>query len=369
MKKILSVLLSMVMLLSVTAGLSFNAFAESYIDQVELYNLSLPVAGQTPNFMAAQYDIGGNFDSDLDRCITNSAPYKEGIAWFDITDNSYINPADSKYKFKCGHRYQVFVLVEIKDTQGGHVMFADPSQVSASVRFDDGTPDHKAVDGEDTAVLFNPKAFPGEEDYSVAICTEYTVPNHFFGDPAEYEVNWDEKNDCTCTGVCKNCSQIVTETVTPVVDKVVPATCTEGEFTTLVAKFTKGFDDETFGYETSDPLGHDFSGGAANCKRCGIAGEKNTIYAKGKTAAVKYSKKKNRTIKRSKAITVKNAKGAVTYKKSKGNKKIKVAKNGKITVAKGLKKGTYKVKIKVKAAGEGLYKPATKTVTVKVVVK
>ncbi len=366
MKKILSVLLSMVMLLSVTAGLSFNVFAESYIDEVELYHIDLPVAGEKPNFMATQYDFDGAYASDLTECKINSTPYSEGIAWYDITDNSYINPADTSYRFKCGHGYQVFVLVEIKDTQGGQVKFADPSQMWARVTFGElssGTP------GQNTAVLPNPKAAPGEEDYSVAVCSEYYVPNHFFGDPAEYEVNWDENNDCTCTGVCKRCSQIVTETVTPVVDKVVPATCTEGEFTTLVAKFTKGFDDETFGYETSDPLGHDFSGGAATCKRCGVKGKKNTIYAKGKTAAVKYSKKKNRTIKRSKAITVKKAKGAVTYKKSKGNKKIKVAKNGKITVVKGLKKGTYKVKIKVKAAGEGLYKPATKTVTVKVVVK
>ena len=95
----------------------------------------------------------------------------------------------------------------------------------------------------------------------------------------------------------------------------------------------------------------------------------NTLYAKGKKPAVKYSKTKKRTIKRSKAITVKNAVGKLSYKKTKGNKKITVAKNGKITVKKGLKKGTYKIKVKVTAAGNSNYNKATKTVTVTVRVK
>ncbi len=97
----------------------------------------------------------------------------------------------------------------------------------------------------------------------------------------------------------------------------------------------------------------------------------NTLYAKGKTVKVKKAtvKKKSVKIKRAKAITVKNAVGALSFKKAKGNKKITVAKNGKITVKKGLKKGTYKIKIKVTAAGNDEYKAVTKTVTVKIRVK
>jgi len=97
----------------------------------------------------------------------------------------------------------------------------------------------------------------------------------------------------------------------------------------------------------------------------------NTLSATGKTVNLKFSKlkKKNQTVKVSKAVTVKNAKGTVTYKKAKGNKKITISKKGKITVKKGLKKGTYKIKIKVTAAGNGSYKPATKTVTVTIKVK
>ncbi len=97
----------------------------------------------------------------------------------------------------------------------------------------------------------------------------------------------------------------------------------------------------------------------------------NPLVAKGKTVKIKNSVIKNKSVKvkRKKAITIKNAKGKVTYKKAKGNKKITVSKAGNITVKKGLKKGTYKVKIKVTAAGDSCYKKTTKTVTVKIAVK
>ena len=97
----------------------------------------------------------------------------------------------------------------------------------------------------------------------------------------------------------------------------------------------------------------------------------NPIKASGKTVSLKYSavKKKNQTVKQSKAFSVSKAQGKVTYKKSSGNSKITVAKDGKITVKKGLKKGTYKVKIKVTAAGNNTYKSAAKTVTVTIKVK
>lgn len=97
----------------------------------------------------------------------------------------------------------------------------------------------------------------------------------------------------------------------------------------------------------------------------------NTLTVKAKKPTVKFAKlkKKNQTIEQKNAMTVSKAKGKVTYKKADGNKKIAVAKNGKITVKKGLKKGTYKEKIKVTAAGNTEYKAATKTVTVTIKVK
>lgn len=98
----------------------------------------------------------------------------------------------------------------------------------------------------------------------------------------------------------------------------------------------------------------------------------NTLTVKAKKPAVKYAalKAKDQTVARKAALTVSKAKGTVTYAKVSGSKKITVSKKtGKITVKKGLKKGTYKVKIKVKAAGNKNYKAAEKTVTVKIIVK
>ena len=69
-------------------------------------------------------------------------------------------------------------------------------------------------------------------------------------------------------------------------------------------------------------------------------------------------------------ITVSKAQGTVTYKKSSGSSNITVdSKTGKLTVKKGTKKGTYTIKVQVKAAGNTNYNAATKTVTLKVVVK
>lgn len=60
-----------------------------------------------------------------------------------------------------------------------------------------------------------------------------------------------------------------------------------------------------------------------------------------------------------------NANGRVTYElagvtKKKFKKYFKVnAKSGRITVKKGLKKGTYKVKVRVTAAGDANHNAAT----------
>jgi len=97
-------------------------------------------------------------------------------------------------------------------------------------------------------------------------------------------------------------------------------------------------------------------------------GKKNPMTVKTKT--LKASKKKTKKFKTKKAFVVKKAKGKVTYTKVKGNKKIKIAKNGKVTVKKGLKKGkTYKVKVKVSTPGTATYLSKEKTVTLKVKIK
>ena len=75
-----------------------------------------------------------------------------------------------------------------------------------------------------------------------------------------------------------------------------------------------------------------------------------------KASAVKKSSK---TLK--KAIKVTKKTGKVSY--TTNNSKIKVNKNGKIVVAKGTKKGTYQVKVTVKAKN---YKTVNKYITVTV---
>lgn len=104
-------------------------------------------------------------------------------------------------------------------------------------------------------------------------------------------------------------------------------------------------------------------------KTFSITKAKNPMTVKAKTKSVKYSavKKKNVTVT---ALTVKKAQGKKSFKKLSGNKKITVnTKTGKITVKKGLKKSTYKIKVKVTAKGTTNYKSASITKTVKIKVK
>ena len=87
-----------------------------------------------------------------------------------------------------------------------------------------------------------------------------------------------------------------------------------------------------------------------------------------KVKAKKGKVKKNTTV-ALKAVTI--GEGAVTFSKANkaGKSKITVAKTGKITVRKGLKKGTYKVRVKISKAETANYNAATRTVTVKIIVK
>lgn len=102
-----------------------------------------------------------------------------------------------------------------------------------------------------------------------------------------------------------------------------------------------------------------------------IAKAANPMAAAGKTCKVKYKKlkKKSQKISAGKAYTIKGQKGKLSFRKISGNKKIKIAKSGSITIKKGLKKGTYKVKAEVTAAGNSNYKKAKEKVTVTIRVK
>ena len=105
-----------------------------------------------------------------------------------------------------------------------------------------------------------------------------------------------------------------------------------------------------------------------------ITKEENPLKIKPKTAKVKYSKlkKKSQKLKVSKVINfIKKGEGTMSYVQKSNKKKFKInKKTGQVTVKKGLKKGTYKVKVKVRAAGNDNYNASTwKQVTFKVKVR
>lgn len=91
------------------------------------------------------------------------------------------------------------------------------------------------------------------------------------------------------------------------------------------------------------------------------------IYTKNlrKTFKAKKLKKKKKTF-RINATCDSDEK--LTYKKISGNKKITISKNGKVTVKKGLKKKTYKVKVRITAPSTDTYRSesVTKTIVIKV---
>lgn len=107
----------------------------------------------------------------------------------------------------------------------------------------------------------------------------------------------------------------------------------------------------------------------------------NPLTVKAKTADIKYAKllKKNQTLAVNKVIKFKkNGQGRMKYKllsvksgKKNFKKYFKVSsRTGKLTVKKGLKKGIYRIKVKVRAEGNANYKAsAWKTVTYKINIK
>ena len=103
-----------------------------------------------------------------------------------------------------------------------------------------------------------------------------------------------------------------------------------------------------------------------------IAKTSNALDVKVTNKTAKHSKTKQKMQEVSKAITAKNAQGKVTYAKIiKGSSRyLTIDKaTGAIKVKRGTKKGTYKMNVKVTAAGNANYLEGSKTVQVKVHVK
>lgn len=130
-----------------------------------------------------------------------------------------------------------------------------------------------------------------------------------------------------------------------------------------------GYINGNIGYAT---IGTDVDGQFKPATHVIISKYANTLSVKGKTPIVKYKKlkKKTRTVSPAKAYKITDpGQGKLTFSKLSGNKKIKVGSNGKITVKKGLKKGKFKVRVKVHATGDADHNFVNKTVTVTIRVK
>lgn len=103
----------------------------------------------------------------------------------------------------------------------------------------------------------------------------------------------------------------------------------------------------------------------------------NPLKASGKNVRMKAKKLKagKQSVAVKKAVSVRDARGKLTYSKvSVDNKKYAKKftinrKTGKITVQKGVKKGLYKMTVKVRAAGTSAYLPKTVQTVVKVRVR
>ena len=95
------------------------------------------------------------------------------------------------------------------------------------------------------------------------------------------------------------------------------------------------------------------------------------INTANKVVKCKKGKKKLAKAAKTSKVKVSGAQGAVTFAKVvKGSsKKLTVSNDGKITVKKGTKKGSYKIKVKATAAASGSYKATSSTVVITVVVK
>ena len=100
----------------------------------------------------------------------------------------------------------------------------------------------------------------------------------------------------------------------------------------------------------------------------------NPLKVKGRSVKIKASAVKNKTltlaVTKVMAFTGKGQ-GRVSYTKASGNTKIIINKTtGKVTLKKGLKKGRYVVKVKVKASGNKNYNASSvKTIVITIIVK
>lgn len=101
MKKTLSLLLSFVMLLSITAGLNLTAFART-LDTVALKGITAPVADESPIFSAENAIVSNSGYS------INTDIYTNGVKWVDVNSGEELTESDT---FIAGQPYAAYVRI------------------------------------------------------------------------------------------------------------------------------------------------------------------------------------------------------------------------------------------------------------------
>ena len=205
------------------------------------------------------------------------------------------------------------------------------------------------------ASIDNSNANPGQTNPDPTI-PDPTEPEPSNPDPTEPEP---ADNDSAKTGTKKTTSSVI------VPGKIAPVVPSSSNSKKAKTNTSKNDTDKTVPGKNED------SG-----KKDAAVKLTNTLKVKAKKGKIKikYKKLKRKTImiKRGKYLTVRNAKGKVRYKLLKADKKkfrkfFKVnKKTGKLTVKKHLRKGVYKLKVKVTASGNSSYNKAAKKVTINI---
>ena len=119
MKKFIALIISVIMIFSV---MPLSAFAAEILSVIEIGDISEPVPGQTPDYVAT-YGSGYNFTTTFD-----NQNMKYGIAWVDITTGT-AKSMTSTDVFQVGHKYRVAVVVK---AQSGY-LFSKTGNFTTSV--------------------------------------------------------------------------------------------------------------------------------------------------------------------------------------------------------------------------------------------
>ena len=118
MKKLLSMCLVFIMLLSVISGLNFSSFAATKISTITIKDVDTPLPGRSLDLDADKVEATYTFDT------INGSNY---MSWYDLSVSS-VKSIPSSSKYTEGHRYMVTIRLV---TLGGYE-FDDITKINAT---------------------------------------------------------------------------------------------------------------------------------------------------------------------------------------------------------------------------------------------